>query len=229
MDRQQLEPRDPVVGAPGVDRVLGEPVAYSAGTTSRGTLPSAFRVSENDMPVRDRVQWGPIVAGSLISLGVLILLTMLGVAIGASAFEPGADLTDWGTGAGIYGGLSALIALFAGGWVAAKSAAVDGPYAGTMNGLLAGLTTIVVLLVASSLGIANILGFLGGNLGDITGFAGGVVESADADAQAEAFNNIENGAWGTLVALIVALAAAALGGTIGHNDRHDLAHGTGAV
>lgn len=227
---QQSEIRDPAVGVPGVDRVLDDTTTYRTGTRVRGWVPAAgVRVEENVLAVRDRVQWGPIIAGSLFSLGTMILLTLLGVAIGASAFEPGTDLTDWGTEAGIYGGISALIALFVGGWIAARSAAVDGPYAGMMNGLLAGMTAIVALLVAAAMGVDNVLGFLGANLGNIMGFAGDVARSPDADlsAQATAFDSIEDGAWGTLIALALALGAAAVGGLLGHNDRRDLIEGTG--
>lgn len=66
-------------------------------------------------PVRDRVQWGPILAGITTAIGVL--LTVLGLAVGTSAFEPGSAAGDWGTSAGIWGGASVLVALFLGGWV----------------------------------------------------------------------------------------------------------------
>lgn len=230
MDQQQSNVRDPAVGMPGVDRVIDEPRAHPAAAGDRSrSRGSAVRVADTELPVRNRVQWGPIVAGALISLGTLVLLTVLGVAIGASAFEPGTDLAAWGSGAGIYGGISALLALFIGGWVAAKSAAVEGSYAGMMNGLLAGLTTIVALIVATGLGVNNLLGFLGGNLANITTFAGDLVQTpgADPNAQADAFATVESGAWGTFFALVLALAAAAVGGVLGQNDRQDLVEGTG--
>jgi len=231
VDAQQTDIRDQTGGMPGggYDRVLSDTptnAATTTGTRTRSPMASAY-LDENVIPVRNRVQWGPIIAGSLISLGVLVVMAVLGIAIGASAFEPGTDLTDWGTGAGVYGAISALVAMFLGGWVAAKSAAVDGEYAGLMNGLLAGLTTVVALLVLAALGVDNILGFLGGNLANITTYAGDVTSGADPSAQAAAFDTIEDGAWGTLVALLLGLGAAALGGKLGHNDRADLRDGTG--
>ena len=230
MEPQQTDIRDQAAGMPaaGYDRVISDTPTYGTTTRTRTWGPAAGDyVDANVVPVRNRVQWGPIIAGSLISLGILVVMAVLGIAIGASAFEPGTDLTDWGTGAGIYGGISALVAMFVGGWVAAKSAAVGGQYAGLMNGLLAGMTTIVTLIVLAALGVDNVLGFLGGNLSNITNYAGEVTGDAGATTQAGAFDQIEDGAWGTLLALLLGLGAAAVGGMLGHNDRADLREGTG--
>ena len=230
MESQTTDVRDQAAEMPGAgyDRVISDAPAYGATIRARTWGPAANAyVDENVIPVRNRVQWGPIIAGSLISLGILVVMGVLGVAIGASAFEPGTDLSDWDTTAGVYGTISALVAMFAGGWIAAKSAAVDGEYAGLMNGLLAGITTIVALLVLAALGVDNILGFLGGNLSNITTYAGQVASGTDPSEQAAAFDTIKDGAWGTLIALVLGLGVAALGGVLGHNDRADLREGTG--
>jgi hypothetical protein len=235
MDREQTEPRGPSAGVPpagapaaGYDRVVSDAPAYAAAARARGRTADVM-VGENVVVARDRVQWGPIVAGSLTALAVLILLAVFGVAIGASAFEPGTDISDWGSGAGIYGGISALVALFLGGWVAARSAAVEGPFAGLMNGLLAGITSIVAVVTAVAFGIDNIFGFLGSNLGDITNFAAVLSPNADPAAQQSAFDTIDDAAWGTLIVLILALAAAALGGYLAHYTRQELMRGESAA
>lgn len=54
-------------------------------------------VGENVLTVRDRVQWGPIFAGAMVGLIVLLLMALLGLGIGASAFDPDTDLSDWDT------------------------------------------------------------------------------------------------------------------------------------
>jgi hypothetical protein len=228
VEQQQGTNERPVsVPAAGTDRVLDDGASYvTTGRPLARSYGAGIGVGENEMPVRNRVQWGPILAGTLSALGSLLLLTILGLAIGASAVEPGADVTEWGTGAGIWGGISVLAALFIGGWVAAKTAAVGGPFAGIMNGLMAALATVVGLLVAASLGLDNALGFLGGNLSNLANFtneatAGGEVTSSGA------FDDIERGAWGTLLALVLGFGAAAFGGYLGHNKRRDLIEGTG--
>jgi hypothetical protein len=42
-----------------------------------------------------------------------------------------------------------------------------------------------------------------------------------------AYDEVEKGAWGTLVAVLLALGAAVLGGMVGYNKRRDLIDGTG--
>ena len=215
---------------------------------------AAPHTDENELEVKNRVQWGPIVAGVLAALGSLLLLTILGLAVGASAFEPGVDASDWGTGAGIWGAISAILALFAGGWVAAKTAAVPGKFSGLMNGLMVGLATVLLLIWLTTTGLSNVLGFLGNNIADITSVASdslGVdvgeatgtegatsadVEDSASDTQAgvaeaatseETYDRVADGAWGTLVALVLAFGAAAVGGLVGSNRRVDLLEGTG--
>lgn len=227
MEQQQGTYDRPPTVPVAEDRILddGSTFVGEARPLARGYRP-AISVGENDLPARNRVQWGPIVAGSLAALGSLLVLTILGIAIGSSAVEPGTDVTDWGTSAGIWGGVSALVALFIGGWVAAKTAAVDGSFAGIMNGLMAALATIVALLVAAALGLDNALGFLGGNLSNLANFT----QNATVNGQVtnnSTFNDIEKGAWGTLLAIALGLGAAALGGLLGRHERQDLIEGTG--
>lgn len=218
-----------------VEQYVAEPVAGVRPHVFDRDLNHGFARSDNDLPVRNRVQWGPIVAGTAIALGTLLLLTILGLAIGTSAFEPGSDASDWGTGAGIYGAISAVLAFFVAGWIAAKTAAVDGKFAGLMNGLLAGVLTLLVLLYLTTTGLTNFLGFLGSNVADISGITSDLVNSNDAAGTADAaqsalqgnYDRVQNGAWGTFVALALALGAAALGGLTGFNSRRDLVDGTG--
>lgn len=215
-----------------VERFTAEPTAHTRGLER--DLNYGFARSDNDLPIRNRVQWGPIVAGTAIALGTLLLLTVLGLAIGTSAFEPGSDASDWGTGAGIYGAISAILAFFAAGWIAAKTAAVDGKFAGLMNGLLAGVLTLLTLLYLTTTGLTNFLGFLGNNVADISGIASDLVNNDVQQTGNEAetvlrsnFDRVQNGAWGTFIALALALGAAALGGLTGFNTRRDLVDGTG--
>lgn len=213
----------------GTAPVADDRVVYAGPGIARSLAPyPGLAVGENLMPVRDRVQWGPIAAGAFAALGALLFLTVLGLAVGASAFEPGTDVSDWGTDAGIWGAASAIAAFLIGGWVAAKTAAVDGPFAGVMNGLMAGAVTLVALVVLTSTGLTNLTGFLGGNLNDLATYAADVVQGDQTAAEAQAaFDNVRDGAWGTLAALALCFGAAALGGYAGHHKRRDLIAGTG--
>src|SRR5205823_2414784 len=138
-------------------------------------------------------------------LVALLVLTLLGLAIGASAFDPDRDLSDWNTWAGIWGGLSVLIAFFLAGLVAAQSAAVEGAFAGMANGLLAGATMRAALVVLASVGLTNLVGFLGANLANVARYACDVAQgNAAATDRRAAFDVVRDGAWGTLVTVVVA-------------------------
>jgi len=185
-------------------------------------------VGENVLTVRDRVQWGPIVAGAVVGLIALLVMTLLGLGIGASAFDPDTDISDWNTWAGVWGGISVLVAFFAAGWVGSQTAAVEGPYAGMMNGLLAGATTLAALVALTSVGLTNLVGFLGGNVADVARYARDVAEGDATLAERQAaFDAVKDGVWGTLITIVVALAVAALAGVLAHHDRRELIEGTG--
>ena len=205
-----------------------DPTVADVVVTRRVAGEAAIGVGQNVLPVRNRVQWGPIAAGAVFGLVALLVLTVLGLAIGASAFEPDTDLGDWDTWAGVWGGLSVLAAFLVGGWIAGKTAAVEGSFAALMNGLLAGAAMLLALIVLTATGLTNLVGFLGGNLADIADYAADVAQGEATTPEARAaFDDVRDAAWGTLVTLVVALAAAALGGVLGRHERFDLIEGTG--
>lgn len=217
---------EPLRTEPGTAR---DPDGGVTVATPRRRWPGlAVGVGQNLMTVRDRVQWGPIFAGAVIGFVLLLVLTLLGLGIGASAFEPDTDVSDWDTWAGVWGGLSVVVAFFGGGWIAARSAAVGGSFAALLNGLLAGAALLVALLLLTTVGLTNVVGFLGGNLANIADYVNDVADGTATPAERqEAFDAIRDGAWGTLVTVIAALVAAALGGVVGRYERHELVEGTG--
>lgn len=199
----------------------------------------------NVMTARNRVQWGPILAGLLTGIAVLIVLTVLGLAVGTSAFEPG-KTSGLGTAAGIWGAVSAIIAFFIGGWVAAKTAAVGGRGSGMINGFMVGATALTLILYLTTSGLGNLLGTVGSNISGIANVVQDQVQANDTNttqvqnqAQSAAdqavsvaqqnYNTAKDAAWGTFVGLLLALAAATIGGLLGYNQRRDLVEGTGPV
>jgi len=221
------------------DRVVGR-----TSVVRRGAVHEETQVGENVMTARNRVQWGPIVAGLLSAIASMLVLTVLGVAIGASAFEPRSSGETIGTSAAIWGAVSAIVSFFIGGWVAAKTAAVGGHFAGLMNGLMVGAAGLALILYLTGSGLGNLFGTIGANIGDIATVAqdeaeqqGVTADEAQSEADAAAadleatargsFDEIEDAAWGTLGGLVLALGAAGLGGLVGYNKRRDLIEGTG--
>lgn len=187
---------------------------------------------------RDRVRWGPILAGLLTALTALVLLTVLGLALGASVFEPTSEGEDVGTFAVIYAAISGLIAFFLGGWMARRTAAVRRNENAALNGFLVGATVLAAILWLTSAGLGNVLGGISNNIGDIARIGrdevqsgqvdpnqvqGAVQNAADRARQTaiESYDDARNSAWGTLGGLVLALGAATLGGFVGHKAKTD--------
>jgi hypothetical protein len=237
--------------AGSVDRVV-EPGTASYVAPNRGfaTAPIAD-VGHNVMIPRNRVQWGPVFAGVVVSLTTMLVLSILGVAIGASAVDRTTDLSDWKTAAGLWGAATVLIAFFLGGLVAAKTAAVGGSGSGIINGLVSGAATLLFLIWLTTAGLTGLAGFLGTNIATLAAAAPpSVVNQATQNANASgatdqaqqaaqnpgqtiettarnAADETAKGAWGTFLAMLIALVAATLGGFVGHNTRRDLVTGEG--
>jgi amino acid transporter len=169
---------------------------------------------------RDLIRWGPIVAGLLVTLTTLVVLAALGLAIGLSAFEPG-DVGAADTAATIYGIASAIVAFLLGGFVAGRGAARTGHGNGAFQGLMVGVTAIAVTVFLVGIGAGNLLGAAASDLRAITEVATNFeIDSQQAERAARAaYEDAEAGAWGTVIGLLVALAAAALGGLFGGNRR----------
>lgn len=204
------------------------------GVRVQGTHSTVVGREDHDgVQVKNRVQFGPIVAGIITAIGTMLILSVLGLAVGASALEPRDAGESLGTAAAIWGAVSAIIAFFVGGWVAAKTAAVAGMGSGLLNGLMVGFGILVLVLWLTGSGVSGLLGSLGSNIGDITSAiespAAAVEEVtttaeeevADVDGQS-AFDTVQDAAWWTLLGMLIPLAAAGLGGVVGHNQREDV-------
>ena len=178
------------------------------------------RPGTETITAKNRVQWGPIIAGVLTALATLLILSLLGLAIGSSALEPRDVGQSLGTGAAIYGAISAIIAFFIGGFIAAKTAAVGGVGSGMINGFLVGAAILAIVLYLTGTGLGSIIGSLGTNITDVTDLAQNTQN--DPAAQQTAFDTVKDSSWGTLIGIVLALAAATIGGIVGHNNRRDL-------
>ncbi|MGI8485417.1 MAG: hypothetical protein ACR2OU_14280 [Thermomicrobiales bacterium] len=201
--------------------------------TGRRPIGARLGTHETDghdsIEVKNRVQIGPIIAGILTAIAVMLILTVLGLAIGTSALEPRDIGQKVGTGAAIWGIVSAIIAFFLGGWVAAKTAAVAGAGSGTINGLMVGFAILIILLWMTISGVSGLLGSIGGNINDITNVLnnqGGSVQQVQQQAQQvdpkQVFNTAKDSAWITLAGIVIPLIAAAIGGMVGHNERREV-------
>lgn len=235
----------------------------------RGPVVSRSDVDlEVEVPVKDRVRWGAVIAGVVTAFAVLLFLTTIGIALGLSALGGDNDTSGWGTTAGIYGAISLLLAFFIGGWIAARAAAPSPELNGVFNGFLTGAAILLLLLWLATTAITGALGFFAGTVTDIASAASNVApavtDTVDPNAVGEvapavedaaenpdaavtqvteqveeiipddpgavaaevASEDIAPGAWGTAIAMLLALAAATLGGLVGQNQEKDRLPGT---
>jgi heme A synthase len=179
--------------------------------------------------MKNRVQAAPIIAGVLTAIAAMLILTVLGLAVGSSALEPRDVGQKIGTAAATWGVISAIIAFFIGGWVAAKSAAVAGAPTGVLNGVMVGVAALVLVLWLAGSGISGLVGALGTNVNDIINAAQSQgISGSDVQQQAQqvdtkaAFNAVKDSAWWTLAGLVLPLIASAIGGWVGHNERDEV-------
>jgi hypothetical protein len=107
-----------------------------------------------------KLSWGAIFGGTFVALGVWILLYALGLALGLSSVDPSnpGSARSAGIGTGIWSLIAPLIALFAGGLVASRTAGVVDKAGGALHGaVLWGLTTLVGVIVMG-MAISSLLG-----------------------------------------------------------------------
>jgi hypothetical protein len=126
-----------------------------------------------------RISWGALFGGVVLAMAVQILLSVLGVGIGLTTVDPASSgspsASSFGIGAGIWWTVSNLVALFVGGYVAARLAGVFQRGDGILHGLITwGFTLLLTFyLLTTAVG-----GVLGGAFSAIQGAASGAAQTA---------------------------------------------------
>lgn len=197
-----------------VDTIVSAPEARET------TVRNVTQVATNPL---DRVRWGPIWAGLLTALFVLLVLGLFGVAIGLTTINAGAAATSGlpataGQYSATWAGISAIIAFLIGGYVAGRTAAVHERGWAALNGALVFLLALPIILWLATQGLGAIIGNTNGiasGLGINLGQLGSAVHNPTPGQATQAASAVKTTAWGTLIGLIVGLVASALGGTIG--------------
>ena len=156
-----------------------------------------------------RVSWGGVFGGVLVALGFLLLMTALGVAVGISAARPGeTDTGTLGAGAGIWAGVSLLVALFIGGWVSTRIGAIFDGTTGFFEGALVWVVSVLLMLCMASTGMGVLFGGASELVAGAVQTLGSVLQSSQAT----------RAAWITFGALLLSLLAAVLGAVAGRRD-----------
>jgi len=109
-----------------------------------------------------RVSWGGVWGGVLVTLGSLMLLTALGVAVGMTAMNPAtADANRIAAVASIWGAASFLAALFFGGFTATRIGMIYDRATGVFEGVLVWVVSLILLagFAGSGLGLLPDISF----------------------------------------------------------------------
>lgn len=138
------------------------------------------RLNSYDAVPRKGVSWRAIFAGTITVLSVMLVLNLIGLAIGLGTIEPTEEsnpLSGLGTGALIWWVVSSLIALFLGAFVAARVGVSFSTKSGVVQGIMtwALYTFISAWLLTSAIG--SILSGVGNLVGGVLSKAGNVVEN----------------------------------------------------
>jgi hypothetical protein len=233
-----------------VEKVPLRPYDESRPPLESADLPRTLNIAH------DRVRWGAIVAGLLTALTTMLVLNLLGLAIGlttvnaAQTTAQGSAPADLGRNAGIWAAISGILAFLLGGYVAGRTAAVFDRGWGALNGVLVFMLGVPITLWLASQGIGAILGSVGGLANSLAANpqiaqqaqqgaaqAAGTAQQAAQQAQQAAQQNatavgdaaarVRDGAWLSLLGVLLGLAASALGGALGTRREVRFEHDTG--
>ena len=186
--------------------------------------------------MRNRINWGAILGGTVIGLFSQILLGILGIAIGLLVINPQEIIgTGFTFGTVLYLVIITLFSVFI-------AAFTTGRFAGLLSkndSILHGIATLALLTIISLFTLTgNVPGVLNyglhtaylprvqqvlpakyDNNGNRTGAAAFMTPQQQRQLQQQANNNITGLSWTEFIAGILALVAAAFGGIMGMKSR----------
>jgi hypothetical protein len=148
--------------------------AFTAAESQVVAAPSAHLIQDTGVDALIapqelvRISWGAVFAGAIVAIVIQLTLNLLAVSVGATSINPAHDPADpqsLAIGGAIYVGISTLMALFIGGWVASRFAGNPNEFDGILHGVMTwGITTLITLfLLMTALGrlisgVSNLIG-----------------------------------------------------------------------
>lgn len=185
------------------------------------------------------LMWSAIVGGTVAALGVQLILTLLGIGIGAAVADPVRPIDGDGIGFGavLWLILSGIISFGIGGWVAGHMSGVVRTGSGAMHGVMAWALAAVLGATVTALAGSPVLGGTAAGAGPAyaaiertdTGVAGatgaGLTTATGTRTTTMTTQEIEaarrtiaqTSLW-TAVAFLLSLIAAGIGGTLGRRS-----------
>ena len=170
--------------------------------------------------VRSRISWGAILAGAAVAMAIYALLMALGVAVGMSVSDD-VDRNTLGTSAGVWGFISLLVALFAGGWVTTQVTTGESRTEAILYGVVLWATTSVLLIWMTTNGAragidaaGAVQSMTGGNQATL---AADTAQTPDErrDAMERAREAGKEGSWWAFAGMLLSMVASIGGALVG--------------
>lgn len=167
-------------------------------------------------------RWGAVLGGVFTALGIGILLSTLGVALGFTAFDPrgGNNPADFGRGAAIWFAVQSIICVFIGSLVASRLAGTLRRSDGALNGLVTwGTMAVATLALFGSLASTAVTGAANAadaaSRRDLRGAAQQFQQQLQPGRVEQAREGAMGTAWGAFGLTAITLLAGLAGGAAG--------------
>jgi ABC-type transport system involved in multi-copper enzyme maturation permease subunit len=131
---------------------------------------------ENEMVFDKKISWGSVIGGVITALAVSLLLSTLGTSLGFSIVDPTSDdpVNGAGTLVVIWSGISIIVSLAAGAFIAGRLAENDG----LIHGFLVWATSLIVAAVLGAMLVGSAVKVTGNALGAIASTSGSLLSGA---------------------------------------------------
>ncbi len=132
-----------------------------------------------------RISWGAVFAGTIVAITLVLLMSLLGLGIGIGTIDPLEEqnpMAGLGIGAVIWWGLSLLIALFAGGWVAGRLAGIPRVFDSMLHGIITFCLFTLLLFYLLTTAVGRIIGGTTRIVGNTLSAAGSGIASVAPEA-----------------------------------------------
>ena len=152
---------------------------------TRSTRYSTTSVASAGTATFQRISWGAVFAGVLVAMTLQLTLSLLGLGIGLGSVDPLTErnpLDGLGMGTVIWWGLSLLISLYAGGWVAGRLAGIPRAFDSLLHGILTWCLFTILLFYLLTTAVGRIIGGVSSVVGSTFSAAGSGLASVAPQA-----------------------------------------------
>ncbi|MDQ3035641.1 MAG: hypothetical protein M3Y87_24760 [Myxococcota bacterium] len=201
-----------------------------------GTYTTTNHVGTDYDRPRSTISWRAVLAGVVVALAAQILLTTLGLAIGATTLDANAStgtLRDTGIGVGVWYLISTLISVFCGGMVAGISARELTKTLGSIEGLLVWALSLLLTIWFVTSGVQSVIAQASGMIAvDPAAMQGAQMPNLPQNMQlgeqtAQQLTGASTAAsWIAFGTLLLSAIAGVLGGIVGSRLNRKQLHGS---